>query len=299
MAFVSTLTAVCVSLFASSLLVAGASAEHHEHPIAQYEGYELIWNDEFDVDGLPDPTKWRFGPEGYIRNNEHQWYQDDNAFVKDGVLIIEARREHRPNPNYVEGSESWKTNRKHIDYTSSLIYTKGLHEWKYGRFEIRAKVQADDGLWPAIWTLGSARSWPGCGEIDIMEYYRDHVLANAAWSRMADYHWAANWDAEKIPMAELPHPENWDQRYHVWRMDWDYDFIRIYIDDFLINEVDLSQTFNETQDKKNPFREPHYLLLNLALGGDKAENPANTDTEFPAYFKVDYVRVYQRTAEKE
>lgn len=131
-----------------------------------------------------------------------------------------------------------------------------------------------------------------------MEYYRDHVLANAAWSKKGKDEWAARWDAAKVPVAELPRFERWDERFHVWRMDWDYDFIRIYIDGHLLNEIDLSKTFNETQDQKNPFREPHYLLLNLALGGDNADHPADTDTAFPAYFLVDYVRIYQRTAEK-
>ncbi|MEM1099229.1 MAG: glycoside hydrolase family 16 protein [Planctomycetota bacterium] len=291
--------AAFVSCFFASCCLGEVSSEVQQPVIPEYPGYALVWHDEFEVVGLPDPTNWTFGPEGFIRNNEHQWYQDRNATVKDGVLIFEAREEHRPNPNYVEGSESWKTNRPHIRYTSSLIHTAGLHEWKYGRFEIRAKVQADDGLWPAIWTLGSARDWPGCGEVDIMEYYRDHILANAAWSQKSPNRWAAHWDAAKVPMADLPRPEGWDERYHVWRTDWDHDFIRIYLDDYLINEVDLSETFNETGNQANPFREPHYLLLNLALGGDKAENPANTDTEFPAYFKVDYVRVYQRTQENQ
>ncbi|MEM6855534.1 MAG: glycoside hydrolase family 16 protein [Planctomycetota bacterium] len=286
-----------VAIFATLALLLVATAVAAAGPgsdsPAVYPGYELVWNDEFDVDGLPNEEDWRFGREGFIRNNEVQWYQDDNAVIKDGVLVIEARKESRPNPNYIAGSESWKTNRPTIEYTSSLISTKGKREFLYGRFEIRAKVQADDSLWPAIWTLGSARSWPGCGEIDIMEYYRDHILANAAWLKDGPQPWSARWDASKTPVGELPRPENWDERFHVWRMDWDHDFIRIYIDDHLLNEVDLSKTFNERGDRANPFREPHYILLNLALGGDNADHPDDTDTEFPAHFIVDYVRVYQ------
>ncbi|MEM7577518.1 MAG: hypothetical protein AAF328_08590 [Planctomycetota bacterium] len=77
----SCLASVSLSCFMVVVLTAFASAEHNEHPIAQYDGYELVWNDEFDIDGLPDPTKWRFEREGFIRNNEDQWYQDDNATV--------------------------------------------------------------------------------------------------------------------------------------------------------------------------------------------------------------------------
>lgn len=273
------------------------STQADVHPASppQYDGYELVWHDEFDIDGPPNPDHWVFGAQGFIRNNEDQWYQDDNAVVRDGHLIIEAREERRPNPDFIEGSESWKTNRPYILYTSSLINTRGQHEWLYGRFEVRAKIQNKPGLWPAIWTLGSARGWPGCGEIDIMECYRGNLLANAAWAKADPNNpYASRWDAVKVPVATLPNPENWDDRFHVWRMDWDHDFIRIYVDGHLLNEVDLSKTFNETPDGANPFREPHYLLLNLALGGDNADNPAETDTEFPTQFIVDYARVYQR-----
>ena len=260
---------------------------------AIYPGYELVWQDEFDVDGGPDPEKWGFGPEGFIRNHEHQWYQDDNAFVRDGCLVIEARKESRPNPNYLPGSKSWKTNRRTIEYTSSLVSTRGKHQWTFGRFEIRAKIEAQPGLWPAIWTLGSARKWPGCGEIDIMEYYRGKLMANAAWSKQGNVPWASRWDSSKTPIEQLGDPSGWDDRFHVWRMDWDRDFIRLFVDGQLLNEIDLSKTFNETGDRANPFHEPHYLLLNLALGGDNADNPAETDTEFPSQFLIDYVRIYQ------
>ena len=287
-------------LLASCLLLGGAASAAGESmssgspdPAEAYPGYRLVWSDEFDVDGPPDPEKWNFGKEGFLRNNEVQWYQGENAVVRDGTLVIEARQERRPNPNYVAGSKSWKTNRRFIEYTSAQVTTRDQHAWTYGRFEIRAKVQARPGLWPAIWTVGSARPWPGCGEIDIMEYYRGKVLANAAWSKAGGNQWASRWDASKTPIADLPNPEGWEDRFHVWLMDWDHDFIRIYLDGQLLNEVDLSQTFNETGDRANPFREPHHLLLNLALGGDNADHPADTDTPFPAHFTVDYVRVYQ------
>lgn len=270
-------------------------ADETSDQVPDYTGYDLVWNDEFDVDGPPNPDRWGYGREGFIRNHELQWYQDDNVFVRDGLLVIEARQERKKNPSFIEGSQDWKTNRPTIEYTSSLISTRETQMWQYGRFEIRAKIQAKPGLWPAIWTLGKDRPWPAKGEIDIMEYYKGQILANAAWSKVGKDRYASRWDSSKTLISKLPASEDWDQRFHLWRMDWDRDFIRIYVDDFLLNEVDLSKTFNETGDKANPFRQPHYLLLNLALGGDNAENPADTDTEFPAYFHVDYVRVYQKS----
>jgi endo-1,4-beta-xylanase len=92
------------------------------------EGYRLVWADEFDTDGPPNPKNWKF-ERGFVRNQELQWYQPDNAFCKDGRLIIEGRRERKPNPNYKEGSDNWKTKRKFIEYTSSCVKTKGLHDW--------------------------------------------------------------------------------------------------------------------------------------------------------------------------
>ena len=115
--------------------------------------YQLVWADEFEQDGKPDSEKWTYET-GFVRNNELQWYQPDNATCKDGRLIIEGRRETRPNPEYEEGSRSWRKNRKAISYTSACLLTRGLHSWQYGRFEIRAKIVAEDGLWPAIWFLG-------------------------------------------------------------------------------------------------------------------------------------------------
>ena len=129
----------------------------------------LVWSDEFDIDGRPS-MDWTF-QYGFQRNHEAQWYQSQNAFVKDGCLVIEGRREHRRNPNYVAGSSDWRTNREFIEYTSSCLTTQLSHQFLYGRFEIRAKIPTATGAWPAIWLLGNKWEWPQNGEIDIMEYY--------------------------------------------------------------------------------------------------------------------------------
>ena len=119
----------------------------------QYDGWELVWHDEFDKDGEVDASSWSF-EQGFVRNNELQWYQEDNAYCKDGLLIIEGRKERVKNPKYNPESKSWRENREYAEYTSSCIKTTGKREFKYGRFEVRAKIPVISGSWPAIWTLG-------------------------------------------------------------------------------------------------------------------------------------------------
>lgn len=256
---------------------------------AQTSDYSLVWADEFNKDGRPDPNNWIY-ENGFERNEELQWYQPDNAVCKDGLLVIEARRERKPNPNHDPDSNSWRRNRQFIEYTSSCVKTIGRHSWTFGRFEMRGRIDTRPGLWPAFWTLGSARGWPGCGEIDIMEYYRGMLLANACWA--GERRWSAIWDDLKKPITEFD--PDWSSRFHVWRMDWDKDNIKLYVDDELLNTIELSKTTNRTPDKANPFHEPHYILLNLAIGGTNGGDPSNT--EFPSRFEIDYVRVYQKRA---
>ena len=287
-------TLMLVGMHSACAAPAEDAALTPETEITQYPGYELVFNDEFDVDGPPNPEDWSFDESGFVRNYEDQWYQRDNAWVEDGRLIIEARRldEPRPNPLYEEGSEDWRKQRKYVEYTSSLIDTSGKHAWTYGRWEIRGKIDIGAGLWPAIWTIGTApRPWPANGEIDIMEYYRDKIMANAAWAKPGEYQ--ARWDSSGTPMKEIAEdPEAWAREFHVWRMDWDEQSIRLYLDGRLLNEIELSKTINETPDGANPFHDPHFLLLNFAVGGNNGGDPSAT--EFPKRFEVDYVRIYQK-----
>jgi beta-glucanase (GH16 family) len=251
-------------------------------------GYVLVWADEFNQEGRPDPNNWVY-EQGFVRNEELQWYQPDNAFCRDGLLVIEARRERTPNPAYDPNSNNWRRSRPHAEYTSSCLKTIGRHAWTFGRFEMRGRIDTRPGLWPAFWTLGSARGWPGCGEIDIMEYYRGILLANACWA--GQRRGATVWDDLRKPLTEFGDPD-WSAKFHVWRMDWDKDSIKLYVDDQLLNTVDLTRTINGTADRANPFHEPHYILLNLAIGGTSGGDPAQT--AFPARFEVDYIRVYQK-----
>ncbi len=258
-------------------------------------GYRLVWAEEFERDGAPDPETWGF-EEGFSRNEELQWYQADNAVVRDGLLVIEARRERVVNPNHEPGSRNWKTRRPHAEYTSSSLRTRGKREWLYGVFEMRARIDTRPGLWPAWWTLGSARPWPGSGEIDIMEYYDGVLLANACWQAEGG-RWAQHWDATRTPLAELDEAgdaEAWSAEFHVWRMEWTEDEIRLFVDDRLLNTIDVQRTVNP--DGSNPFREPHYMLVNLAVGGSQGGDPSGT--EFPARYEIDYIRVYQSILEE-
>ncbi|MES2981189.1 MAG: glycoside hydrolase family 16 protein [Verrucomicrobiota bacterium] len=255
----------------------------------QHKGYKLVWADEFDKDGPPNPKNWVF-EEGFRRNRELQWYQKENATCKDGLLIIEGKKVNLPNPEYTKASKDWKKSRPTIEYTSSCLRTIGLHSWQYGRFEIRAKIPASTGLWPAIWTLGVEGEWPGNGEVDILECYKGQILANACWGTKE--RWKAKWDSSKTPLKSFNDPQ-WIDKFHVWRMDWDEKVINLYVDDKLLNAIDLTKTINpDNKGPKNPFQQPHFLLLNLAIGGDAAGDPAGT--KFPVRYEIDYARVYQK-----
>jgi beta-glucanase (GH16 family) len=249
-------------------------------------GYKLVWSDEFDVDGRPSTANWKY-EQGFVRNEEDQWYQPDNATVSGGVLVIEARREQKANPNYMAGSTDWKRNRQYAEYTSSSLITSGLHSWQFGRFEMRGRIDTRTGMWPAWWTLGVSGEWPSNGEIDIMEFYRGNVLANVACGTSTRYQ--AKWDSVSKPISSFNDPQ-WSSKFHVWRMDWDDTKIDLYLDDVLMNTTNLADMLNPNG--MSPFRQADYMILNLAIGGQNGGDPTNTT--FPARFEVDYVRVFQK-----
>jgi beta-glucanase (GH16 family) len=261
---------------------------------ATAQEWELVWSDEFNRDGKPDSSVWTY-EKGFERNEELQWYQSDNAVCKGGVLIITGRKEKVPNLNYSPESSDWRRNREFAAYTSSSIKTVGKKEFLYGRYEVRAKIPTASGSWPAIWTLGSAMPWPSCGEIDIMEYYRiadvPHILANTAWG--TDVRHNAKWNTVRIPFSKFREKDpDWENKFHIWRMDWDEEAIRLYLDDELLNETLLKDTQNGLiGNHKNPFRQPHYILLNLAIG---RHGGTPDDSAFPLHYEVDYVRIYQK-----
>ena len=250
--------------------------------IAVPSGYtKLAWQEEFNTDGAPSGTNWGY-EQGFVRNEEDQWYQSANAQVAGGLLSITARREQKANPNYQAGSSDWKTNRQYASYTSSSMSTSGKQSWQYGRFEMCGKIPISSGMWPAWWTLGVSGEWPSNGEIDIMEFYKGKILANVACGTST--RWQAKWDS-----ATKAVDATWASKFHVWRMDWNATQIDLYVDDTLMNTAKLSDMLNS--DGKSPFMQKAYMIVNLAIGGANGGDPASTS--FPQTYQIDYIRVFQ------
>ncbi len=242
----------------------------------------LVWSDEFDVDGAPNPANWGY-EHGFVRNQELQWYQPDNAAVADGLLTIAAQKVHVLNPNYQSGSTDWKKSRQYYDYTSTSMTTSGKHSWQYGRFEMRARIDTRQGSWPAFWILGDSTSWPQSGEVDIMEYYAGKVLANVCTPSGGN----CTWDSTNQALSSLG--SAWSDEFHVWAMEWDAQHVDLYLDDKLVNTYAVS-TANSTN--PNPYdTKKFYVLVNLALGANGGDP---SGTSFPITYQVDYVRVYQK-----
>ncbi|MEA4985502.1 hypothetical protein SDC9_36645 [bioreactor metagenome] len=292
---------ICVSLLLTRLVTFSQEPDPYvadPNPAREIPGMALIWSDEFNTDGKPDPKNWKY-ERGFVRNEELQWYQPDNVNCRDGLLVIEGKQEQVVNPNYLEGSTDWKRNRQYANYTSSSIISQGLQQFQYGRFEIRARIDTTMGSWPAIWTKGINGKWPYCGEIDIMEFYRDKVsgirtkpilLANVAWGH-ATYSWGA-WNTQKVALTYFTAKDpDWCEKFHVWRMDWTADSIKLYLDDELLNTTPVDKTKNpDGYVPQEPHRQKHFILLNLAIGANGG-NPVASD--YPIKYEVDYVRVYQ------
>ncbi|MAW94673.1 MULTISPECIES: glycoside hydrolase family 16 protein [unclassified Leeuwenhoekiella] len=285
---------IIVSLFLCVFVISCKSAKPKakgDSTILTPNGYELIWHDEFDTGTKPDSDSWSY-EHGFVRNNELQWYQEENAAVDNGNLIITGKREKPVKLPYKAGNDDWIKKRETAQYTSSSIHTRNRFEFMYGIVEVRAKIDTASGMWPAIWTLGIEKGWPSNGEIDMMEYYqidgKPHILANAAWGP----NWQnVSWDSAKIPFTEfLKKDPQWPEKFHIWKMEWTPKFIKLYLDDELLNTIDLAKTKNP--DGSNGFQQPHYILLNLAIGSNGGDP---SQTKFPKEYLVDYVRVFQKT----
>jgi beta-glucanase (GH16 family) len=247
-------------------------------------GYQLVWHDEFEVDGPPNPADYHF-ESGFQRNEEAQWYQAANATVQDGLLVIEARKETVQNPNY-SGTGDWKTTRKTAEYTSSSLTTSGHLSFQYGHFEMRARVPTEEGMWPAWWTLGVSGEWPSNGEIDIMEFYQSKLLANVACGTAE--RWQAKWSSKAKALSSLG--ANWASHFHLWTMDWDDKNIVLSVDNEQLNATALSSMLNA--DGKSPFKQKAFMIVNLAIGGQNGGDPSKTS--FPKRYEIDYLRVFQK-----
>lgn len=233
-----------------------------------------VWADEFNYTGAPDVSKWGYdlGGSGW-GNNELEYYTNstDNASVANGVLTITARKETKENRNY----------------TSARMVTTNKGDWLYGRFEIKAKLPAGKGTWPAIWMLPTDWAygdWPKSGEIDIMEHVgydpgNVHISAHTE-----AYYFKIN--TQKTSTKKV---DNVFSEFHTYRLDWTPYALRGYIDDMLV-----FQFVNEGKGYAVwPFDKRFHLLLNLAVGGDWGGAQGVDDSIFPVAMEVDYVRVYK------
>jgi beta-glucanase (GH16 family) len=255
-------------------------------PASPAVDWQLVWQDEFNVDGRLNPADWDY-ERGFVRNEELQWYQPENASCRNGFLTIEARRELKPNPNFRPGLTNWR-NRENIEVTSACLITKGKREFTYGKFEMRGRIDTRLGSWPAFWTLGTSinsAGWPECGEVDIMEYYNGTVLANVCHG----FKGREKWLTTKAALAELG-GDKWSSEFHVWTMEWDEQNIRLLLDGRLAAHFETSR--DDEPGKDNAFRRPHFILLNQAIGGTSGGDPSRL--EYPVRLVVDWVRVYQR-----
>lgn len=215
-----------------------------------------IWNYEIG-DGCPNLCGWG--------NNELQLYTKTNHFLKDGKLIIIARKQDSI-------------------YTSTRITTKAKKEFRYGNFEVRAKLPIGRGLWPAFWMLGAnidQVNWPDCGEIDILEYIGKEPKTIYTSLHTKDSH-GNTINTKKTVIDDI------ETGFHLFAVNWTADKIEFFVDATLI------YTFSPEDKTEDiwPFNQPFYLIINLAIGGNFG-GPEVDDSIFPQEFIIDYIKVYQ------
>lgn len=252
--------------------------------------WKLVWADEFDKAGAPDPERWT--PEvGMIRNQEAQYYtagRKENVRVEGGKLVIEARKEKFANPRHTPGQTNDWRRLEFAEYTSGSITTRGKFEPRYGRIEVRAKIPSARGVWPAIWMLGTNISqvgWPRCGEIDIMEFvgYESGVVhANIHTGKYNHTRGTGKGSQHKVARP-------FDD-FHIYAVEWHADKLDFFFDD--------QKYFTYAKEENAgtdvwPFDQPHYLILNFAVGGAWGGRQGIDEAAFPQRFEIDYVRVYE------
>ncbi|MFH0919766.1 MAG: family 16 glycosylhydrolase [Fibrobacterota bacterium] len=225
--------------------------------------WALVWEDDFTTDpfGLPDSSKWGY-ESGFVRNNELQYYtvaRTENARVENGMLIIEGRKESYEDANY----------------TSASMITKNKFSFTYGRVEMEAKLPQGLGVWPALWTMGTTGIWPALGEIDIMEY-----VGKAPHTIYGTIHWDDGGHRSIGGTYTYYYPYD---GFHLYAVEWFPDHIDWYFDSIKYFTASLANT-------NSGFDHPHFILLNLALGG--SWGGSIDDNCLPVQYQVKYVRVY-------
>ena len=251
------------------------------------QGYTLIWHDEFNISSKPDPEKWSYET-GFVRNQEEQIYtsRKKNARIRKGKLEIIALKENYRNRKFDPAGKNYKINTPDANYTSASLHTGGKFEFQYGRVEVRAKLPKGRGVWAAIWMLGAnfeKVEYPNAGEIDIMEHVGKvpgeiHSTVHYPWNN----HLGFKSSGKDIKIKDP------SENYHVYSVNWTKDHLEFFVDHQSFYTFNLA----ETDAENNPFNQPFYLILNLALGGTW---PGEIDEAiFPQKFLIDYVRVYKR-----
>jgi beta-glucanase (GH16 family) len=236
------------------------------------DGMRLVWADEFNGDGVPDPSRWTYEV-GYMRNNEWQHYtyaRRENARVEGGLLTITARREVFESANL----------------TSASLLTRERFTFTYGRVIIRAKVPPGRGVWPALWMVGTRvdRVWPELGEIDIMEYvgYDPNTLHFTVHTGAYNYFKGT----QQVSQHTIEAP--WED-FHDYELRWTPERLEWYFDGLKVHEF-----VNDGSGEAGwPFDQPMYLRMNLAIGGSWGGREGVDDAIFPAEFQIDHVRIYQ------
>ena len=279
-------------------------------PKQEINGYQLVFHDEFNHEGPMKTEFWR-AETGFVRNNEHQWYQAENGFCSEGRLVITAKKEQVSNPNFVENSSNWKTNREFAEYTSASFITKTAYHQKYDSILMimRAKLplqtggDEDYGVWPAFWTTGNG-PWPHGGEIDIMEFYTERLMANFAVKGKNGVKWTGNKE-ENNPNSYLKNiiqgkaegftnDPNWLQKYHTWKLIGDGKYLSVYLDDVFMSRIALDTQNEDTSVREFPFKgNTCNFWINLAVGGKPhLDTEKLAKTTFPRTYEIDYARIY-------
>ena len=250
-------------------------------PTDSIPGWDLVWSDEFTGTNI-DLTKWEHEVNGQGGgNNELQYYtaRELNSLIEDGKLVIRALKETYTGP---DGTR---------EYTSARLRTKYKGDWKYGRFEIRAKLPIGQGLWPAIWMLPTDwvyGGWAASGEIDIME-----LLGHDPVRVYGTLHYGGQYpnnvhsgDSYRLTTGSFT------SAFHVFALEWEENKFRWYVDGHLYQTQNA--WYSEGGAYPAPFNKRFHILLNVAVGGNWPGNPDNTTT-FPQSMIVDYVRVYEKS----
>lgn len=242
-------------------------------PNCPFEGYKLVWNDEFNGETLNTDWTYEVKPQGWV-NNELQNYVHE--ITPEGNKVTEVSNGTLKITALKEGDKVY----------SSRIYAKRTSGWKYGYMEASIKLPVGKGTWPAFWMMPvNYTSWPKDGEIDIME----EVGTNPNYvssSLHATGHVHTNGTQVTHEMLQ----EGAENEFHLYAIKWTPENITTYVD----GKLQLSYDNPGTGEVDWPYDAPFYLILNLAWGGNWGGMNGVDETALPVTMEVDYVRVYQQ-----